>query len=121
WDPNRDNWIELTRSAAWLVYSLVLFAVGVLRGAPAARYAAIFIFGMSILKIFLRDLSFLDTPYRIVSFLVLGLILLLVSYIYQRYRTFIFGPAVATSPSATLQNDTSFAETKSDNERKPEY
>jgi uncharacterized membrane protein len=101
WDPNRDNWIELTRSAAWLVYSLLLFALGVIRSAPAARYASIILFGFSILKIFLRDLSFLDTPYRIGSFLILGVILLLVSFVYQRYRTFIFGvpePVVEDAP-----------------------
>ena len=121
WDPNRDNWIELTRSAAWLVYSLVLFAAGVIRSAPAARYAAIFLFGLSILKIFLRDLSFLDTPYRIVSFLVLGLILLLVSYIYQRYRVFIFGTTEASPQSMSMQNDSYSTETKSENDRKSEY
>lgn len=100
-DSNRDNWIELTRSAAWLVYSLLLFALGVLRSAPAARYASIVIFGFSILKIFLRDLSFLDTPYRIGSFLILGVILLLVSFVYQRYRTFIFGAPVTDSTDGT--------------------
>jgi len=100
WDPNRDNWIELTRSAAWLVYSLLLFAAGVIRSAPSARYASIAIFGFSILKIFFKDLSFLDTPYRIGSFLILGVILLLVSFIYQRYRNFIFGtPAVPSAVS----------------------
>ncbi len=112
WDPNRDNWIELTRSAAWLVYSLLLFALGVLRSAPAARYASITLFGFSILKIFLRDLSFLDTPYRIGSFLILGVILLLVSFVYQRYRTFIFGTPATDA--------TGGQETKSEEFRMPE-
>jgi uncharacterized membrane protein len=110
-DSNRDNWIELTRSAAWLMYSLLLFALGVLRSAPAARYASIVLFGFSILKIFLRDLSFLDTPYRIGSFLILGIILLLVSFVYQRYRTFIFGVPVTDS--------TDGAETKPEELRMP--
>lgn len=112
WDPNRDNWIELTRSAAWLVYSLLLFATGVIRSAPAARYAAITLFGVSILKIFLRDLSFLDTPYRIVSFLILGVILLLVSFVYQRYRDFIFGK--------TPNDNGEGLETKAEDFRMPE-
>jgi len=109
WDPNRNNWIELTRSAAWLVYSLLLFAAGVIRSAPSARYASIAIFGFSILKIFFKDLSFLDTPYRIGSFLILGVILLLVSFVYQRYRVFIFGKP--------LNDSTGMAETKSDEHR----
>jgi hypothetical protein len=112
WDPNRDNWIELTRSAAWLVYSLLLFAAGVIRSSPAARYASIVIFGFSILKIFFKDLSFLDTPYRIGSFLILGVILLLVSFVYQRYRDFIFG--------ATASTNVHESETKSEDYRKLE-
>ncbi len=87
----RSNWMELTRSALWMLYSLLLFAVGMVRSSVAPRYASIVLFGVTILKIFLSDLSFLDTPYRIASFMVLGLILLLVSFIYQRYRHVIFG------------------------------
>ena len=52
---------------------------------------SIVLFGLAILKIFIYDLSFLDTLYRIFSFLGLGLILLAVSYLYQRYRVVIFG------------------------------
>lgn len=79
----RDNLMELTRSMAWLAYSLILFAIGLLRKVAAPRYAAILLFSITILKIFITDLSFLDIPYRIISFMVLGLILLAVSYVYQ--------------------------------------
>jgi uncharacterized membrane protein len=47
---------------------------------------AIALFGVAILKIFIYDLSFLETLYRIFSFIGLGLILLVVSYLYQRYK-----------------------------------
>jgi uncharacterized membrane protein len=40
--------------------------------------------GVTALKVFLLDLSELDRAYRIVSFIVLGAILLAVSYLYQR-------------------------------------
>lgn len=43
------------------------------------------VFGISILKIFIYDLSFLDTLYRIFSFIGLGLMLLMVSYLYHRF------------------------------------
>ena len=55
------------------------------------------LFGFTILKIFIYDLSFLDTLYRIFSFVALGLILLTVSYLYQRYRAIILGPSDAKS------------------------
>ena len=40
----------------------------------------------SIAKVFLFDLSNLETPYRIVSFFILGVILLLVSLLYTRFE-----------------------------------
>jgi uncharacterized membrane protein len=43
------------------------------------------------LKVFLLDLSSLQTFYRIISFVVLGLLLLAVSYGYNRFKHVIFG------------------------------
>jgi uncharacterized membrane protein len=48
---------------------------------------ALLIFGITIFKVFLIDLSSLKLFYRIISFLVLGLILIAVSFLYQRYIT----------------------------------
>jgi uncharacterized membrane protein len=58
------------------------------------RMIAMVLFGIAILKIFFYDLSFLETIYRIVSFIGLGIILLTVSYLYQRYRGVILGDSV---------------------------
>jgi len=41
--------------------------------------------GVVIGKVFLFDLSFLERFYRIVSFILLGLALLLISFYYQRH------------------------------------
>ncbi|HEU4388841.1 MAG TPA: DUF2339 domain-containing protein, partial [Blastocatellia bacterium] len=82
----KQMWISLV----WLIYSILLMVYGILRKAPALRIVAIILFGISILKIFIYDLSFLETLYRIFSFMVLGLILFAVSYLYQRYKSLIF-------------------------------
>jgi uncharacterized membrane protein len=37
-----------------------------------------------VLKVFLLDLSYLERVYRILSFMLLGLVLLIVSFLYQR-------------------------------------
>lgn len=87
-----ENLRQLSLSGLWLVYSIVVMVIGILRGARGPRFFAIGLFGLSILKIFIVDLSFLDTLYRIFSFLGLGLILLAVSYVYQKYRSLLFGP-----------------------------
>jgi hypothetical protein len=82
---------QLFLSSAWLLYSIGLMAYGIGKRVRSLRILSIILFGIAILKIFIYDLSFLDTLYRIFSFIGLGVILLIVSYLYQRYREAIFG------------------------------
>jgi len=84
------NLQQLSISGLWLLYSILLMAFGIWRRQQGVRLLAIGLFGITILKIFFYDLSFLDTLYRIFAFMGLGLILLLVSYLYQRYKAIIF-------------------------------
>lgn len=84
------NLQQMTLSGVWMLYSIFLIACGMWRRIPALRIIAMALFGFTILKIFIYDLSFLEALYRIVSFLGLGVILLTVSYLYQRYKTVIF-------------------------------
>lgn len=83
------NLKQLTLSGTWLFFSIVLMAVGLWRRIQGLRLAAIALFGITILKVFLYDLSFLDTLYRIFSFISLGIILLTVSFLYQKYKAVI--------------------------------
>lgn len=77
---------QLSLSGIWLLYSAVLMVIGFWRSHRGTRIVAMVLFGLSIAKIFLYDLSFLETLYRIFSFIGLGVILLTVSYGYQRYK-----------------------------------
>ncbi|HLF14682.1 MAG TPA: DUF2339 domain-containing protein [Bacteroidota bacterium] len=85
------NLRQLSLSGVWLLYSGVLLAAGIWKASKGLRFFSIGLFGLTILKIFIYDLSFLETLYRIFSFVGLGLILLAVSYAYQRYKHILFG------------------------------
>jgi hypothetical protein len=85
------NFMQMSLSVVWLIYSIVLLGIGIWRRTRGVRIISIVLFGFTILKIFIYDLSFLQTLYRIFSFIGLGLILLLVSYLYQRYKELILG------------------------------
>jgi hypothetical protein len=88
-----ENLKQLSLSGVWLLFSIAVMAFGIWRRTRVLRLMAMVLFGATILKIFTYDLSFLDTLYRIFSFVALGLILLAVSYLYQRYRAIILGPS----------------------------
>ena len=50
------------------------------------RYLAMVLFGITVLKVLLIDLSALGGIYRIFGFIGLGIVLLAVSFVYQRAR-----------------------------------
>jgi uncharacterized membrane protein len=66
------------------VYALALLAMGTWRKSAVIRWQALTLLGVVIVKVFVFDLSFLEKFYRIVSFSLLGLALLLISFYYQR-------------------------------------
>ena len=73
-------------SVLWAVYAGVALAWGFLRANRAVRYAALGLLGLTVFKVFAVDLAAVKTAYRILSFLVLGVVLLLVSFAYQKLR-----------------------------------
>jgi len=94
-----QNLRQLFLSAGWLVYSILLMLLGIKSRLRLERVEAIVLFGVAILKIFIYDLSFLETLYRIFSFVGLGVVLLGVSWLYQRYRDVVLGTG-GNSPRA---------------------
>jgi uncharacterized membrane protein len=86
---NLENAKQLTLSLVWLGYAIALMAIGLMRRVREIRLAALGLAGLAVGKIFLYDLSYLTTPYRIGSFIGLGIVLMLVSYLYQRYKDII--------------------------------
>jgi uncharacterized membrane protein len=77
---------QLSLSVVWTIYGGAMLTVGILRSNRLLRWMALILLGMTIVKVFLVDLASLDTIYRIISFIVLGAILLVVSFLYQRFR-----------------------------------
>src|ERR1700723_428515 len=81
---DRGHAQQLAMSALWLGYALALLAMGTWRKSAVIRWQALTLLGVVIVKVFVFDLSFLEKFYRIVSFSLLGLALLLISFYYQR-------------------------------------
>ena len=75
---------EMMLSASWVAYAAVLVALGIRRKYAPIRYFAIALFGIALIKVFVVDLETLGGIYRVAGFLVVGLILLVVSFLYQR-------------------------------------
>jgi len=82
----QNNAKQFAISALWGIYSIVVIVIGIAQHYQPIRLFALTVFSITIFKVFLGDMSFLDASYRILSFIGLGVILLIASYIYQRYQ-----------------------------------
>jgi uncharacterized membrane protein len=75
---------ELSVSVIWALYAGVLITIGFRRRYAPIRYLAIALLALTIGKVFLVDLSGLEGIYRVLGLVILGAVLLLVSFLYQR-------------------------------------
>src|SRR5882762_2282740 len=75
---------HLALSLLWTAYASGLIALGVRQESSLLRWQALVLFGLVVVKVFFYDSSYLERFYRIISFFILGLVLLVVSFLYQR-------------------------------------
>jgi hypothetical protein len=75
---------QLSLSVVWGLYASGMLVAGQLRRLRVLRMMGLALLSLTTLKVFIWDLSSLDRVYRIISFIMLGAILLVVSYFYQR-------------------------------------
>jgi uncharacterized membrane protein len=75
---------QLSLSVVWALYASGLLIAGRARQTRLLRVMGLALLSLTTLKVFFWDLSSLDRVYRIISFIMLGAILLVVSYFYQQ-------------------------------------
>ncbi|HWN18192.1 MAG TPA: DUF2339 domain-containing protein [Gemmatimonadales bacterium] len=74
----------LAVSAWWLIFAAALIGVGFRRSLKPARVAGLAVAGLAVVKVLMFDLSSLDALYRVGSVFILGLVFLLLAYLYHR-------------------------------------
>jgi uncharacterized membrane protein len=71
-------------SAWWLVFAAALVGVGFRRALKPVRLAGLAVAGLAVVKVLVFDLSSLDALYRVGSVFILGLVFLMLAYLYHR-------------------------------------
>ncbi len=93
------NWMDILKfqqsyklglSILWGIYSLILIILGIWQRKKHLRIGAIVLFGFTLLKLFYYDISYLDTIAKTIVFVSLGILLLIISFLYNKYRHLIF-------------------------------
>lgn len=80
---------KLGLSLLWGSYSLLLIAFGIWKKKSHLRIAAIALFGITLIKLFFYDISHLDTISKTIVFVCLGVLLLIISFMYNKFKAII--------------------------------
>lgn len=93
------NWLDISGSTQSYklglsilggVYALFLITLGIWKRRKYLRIGAIVLFGITLIKLFFYDISDLDTISKTIVFVSLGILLLIISFLYNKYRSTIF-------------------------------
>lgn len=89
------NWMDIAESTQsyklglsilWGIYSLFLIALGIWKKNKPLRIGAIALFGVTLVKLFFYDISHLNTIAKTIVFVSLGVLLLIISFLYNKYK-----------------------------------
>ena len=81
---------KLGLSILWGVFSLQLIIIGIWKKLKYLRIGAIVLFGITLIKLSAYDIQGMDTISKTIVFISLGILLLIISFLYNKYRKIIF-------------------------------
>ncbi|MCA9448752.1 MAG: DUF2339 domain-containing protein [Candidatus Omnitrophica bacterium] len=76
---------DASLSVLWTLFSVGLMSLGFLHYRKPLRSLSIALFGVTAAKVLLFDLAHVDTPYRVLSLVVLGVMLIGASFLYHKF------------------------------------
>lgn len=89
------NWLELASSSnayklglsiLWGLYSLLLISFGIWKKNKYLRIGAFALFGITLIKLFFYDIAHLNTISKTIVLVSLGVFLLIISFLYNKYK-----------------------------------
>jgi uncharacterized membrane protein len=88
-----DESYKLGLSILWGVYALFLVVLGIAWHRKRLRIGAFVLFALTLAKVFFYDIAHLDTISKTVVFVSLGILLLIISFLYNKYKHLIVEPS----------------------------
>ncbi len=100
WYRLDSNWNQPLITLWWASCAIALVVIGLRRHQPLHRYSGLCLFTLATAKLLLLDLAELDGLERIAAFIGVGVLLLLVSFLYQRAAAALLGASAGEAAAA---------------------
>ena len=82
-----DKNYKLSLSILWGIYSVLLVSYGIWKNRKHLRIMAISLFAITLVKLFVYDIAHLNTISKTIVFVSLGVLLLIISFLYNKYTS----------------------------------
>ncbi|MGO4772348.1 DUF2339 domain-containing protein [Flavobacterium sp. W22_SRS_FK3] len=73
----------------WGILAFVFLIIGIRKQIKTIRIIALSLLGLTILKLFLYDISNISETGKIISFILLGILILIISFVYQKIKVLV--------------------------------
>ena len=80
---NADQSGSVALSIAWAIYGGALIVLGIRANSAASRWEGLALIGITVIKVFLVDLTNVDMVFRVISAMGLGILMLVLAFLYQ--------------------------------------
>lgn len=77
---------KLGLSILWGIYALAMVVLGIWQNKKFLRLVAMILFGVTLIKLFFYDIASLNTISKTIVFVSLGVLLLIISFLYNKYK-----------------------------------
>lgn len=84
------NWKGVSVTLLWMLTAITVFIIGLALKSVIFRLMAVTLMGITLLKLVVLDSLRFTTVQKVISYLALGVLLLLVAYFYQRFKERLF-------------------------------
>jgi uncharacterized membrane protein len=84
------NWTGFVVTLLWLLTAVIVFAWGFLMRSVPARMMGMVLMGVTLGKLLAFDSLNFSTVQKVMAYLILGVLLLVVSFFYQKFRDTLF-------------------------------
>ncbi|MEO6456085.1 MAG: DUF2339 domain-containing protein [Ginsengibacter sp.] len=86
------KYINFTLTIVWVAMAVIMFVMGMVFRLKTFRISAILLFAVTLIKLLLMDSIKFNSIEKVSAYIVIGIVLLIISFLYQKYKKIIFEP-----------------------------
>jgi uncharacterized membrane protein len=91
--------IKIGYPIVWGLFSFIFLIIGIKKQWKNLRIISLSLLGITILKLFIYDIKNVSETGKIIAFILLGVLILIISFVYQKVKKLVVEDAPKTNPN----------------------